>query len=307
MLHASSSQLDILLEALNRDRERRLELEKAIADAKAAMAAAEETRATEPAAEEPTAKIETAPFELPPGPATVRLRAARVALEQMEMRLTPEHPDIIQAKRIIERLERDALAEDKAPDVVRDAQLRQAEGALKQLDAQIAQRTEQEQRLREAIATYRDRIEAVPTRESDWTKLTRDYGTSQQIYTSLLAKKEESKVAANLERRQIAEQFRMADPPGLPTRPSSPNRPQIVLFGMLLGLGFGVGLVILAELRDSSLRSEEEVVATLGVPVLAMLPVIVMPAERRRARMRRLIGSAALAVAAAAIIAWRWL
>ena len=37
---------------------------------------------------------------------------------------------------------------------------------------------------------YQARIEAVPSRESEWTALTRDYQTLQQSYASLLAKKE---------------------------------------------------------------------------------------------------------------------
>ena len=60
-----------------------------------------------------------------------------------------------------------------------------------------------------------------PTRESELVELTRDYATLQGLYSSLLAKKEESKIAANLERRQIGEQFKLLDPARLPERPIS--------------------------------------------------------------------------------------
>ena len=71
----------------------------------------------------------------------------------------------------------------------------------------------------------------VPARETELAELTRDYTTLQQIYSDLLAKNEESKVAANLERRQIGEQFKLLDPARLPEKPISPNRLMINLIG----------------------------------------------------------------------------
>ena len=41
---------------------------------------------------------------------------------------------------------------------------------------------------------------------------------------SLLAKKNDSEMATNLERRQQGEHFRILDPPSLPVKPYFPNR-----------------------------------------------------------------------------------
>ena len=48
------------------------------------------------------------------------------------------------------------------------------------------------------MAAYQKRIEAAPGRGSELTELSRDYTMLQSSYQSLLAKKEDSKVAANL-------------------------------------------------------------------------------------------------------------
>ena len=53
------------------------------------------------------------------------------------------------------------------------------------------------------------RLEAAPGVESQLTELMRDYTTLQDAYQSLLGKSQDAKVAANLERRQIGEQFKM--------------------------------------------------------------------------------------------------
>ena len=57
----------------------------------------------------------------------------------------------------------------------------------------------------------------MPKRESELVELTRDYTTLQTTYQSLLAKREESKIAANLERRNIGEQFKVLDPARVPS------------------------------------------------------------------------------------------
>jgi outer membrane lipoprotein SlyB len=92
------------------------------------------------------------------------------------------------------------------------------------------------------MAQYQARVDAAPTRESELVALTRDYDTLQKVYTNLLAKKEDSKVAANLERRQAGEQFRVLDPARLPERPFSPNRMRMNLMGAVAGLA--VGLIV---------------------------------------------------------------
>jgi hypothetical protein len=104
--------------------------------------------------------------------------------------------------------------------------------------------------------------------------LTRDYETLKAIYTGLLAKKEDSVVAANLERRQIGEQFKILDPARVPQRPFSPNRMQLNLFGALAGLAFGVGIAGFLEYRDATLKNEDDVRTCLSLQVVAAIPIL---------------------------------
>ena len=69
-------------------------------------------------------------------------------------------------------------------------------------------------------------------------------------------KREDSKLAANLERRQIGEQFKILDPASLPERPF--NRTQRLMRARRrLGGGSAPGpaLVGLLEYRDSSFKT----------------------------------------------------
>lgn len=242
------------------------------------------------------------------GPASQQLAAARTALAQAELRLKPEHPDIVRLKRLIGELERKAEEEAKNPpdpsaqpltpqEQQRQERLRRTAAEIEALDRQIAFRESEAERIRGKISEYQSRLEAVPGLESEWVRLTRDYNTLQDQYRSLLKKSESSKVAMNLERRQISEQFRIIDTARLPTRPVNPNRLQINVAGLAAGLLIGLGLVALFEWRDSSFRTDGDVIGVLALPVLAVIPHVATRAERMRdARRRFLVTSATIAV-----------
>ena len=76
-----------------------------------------------------------------------------------------------------------------------------------------------------SISMYGQRVASAPSTESQLTELMRDYNTLQGTYQNLLSKSQEAKVAANLERQQIGEQFKVLDPARMPQRAATPNRP----------------------------------------------------------------------------------
>jgi uncharacterized protein involved in exopolysaccharide biosynthesis len=234
-----------------------------------------------------------------------RLRAARTALAQMQLRLSAKHPDVIRLEGLIANLERQEEEESTArplspadtaterPD--RRDKLHEQQAELESLDRQIAFKVDTEQRLRAQVAAYQARLEAVPGIESEWVALTRDYDTLATTYRDLLAKSENSKLAASLEQRQIGEQFRILDPPRVAHRPHRPNRKAINAGGLVAGLGLGLLLVGIMYVRDSTMRSEQDVLDALDLPLLALVPYVRTDTDVRAVRRRRVLEWAALA------------
>jgi hypothetical protein len=137
-------------------------------------------------------------------------------------------------------------------------------------------------------------------------ELTRDYETLRTQYTGLLVKREEARRSADLERLQIGEQFKVLDPARIPEQPYSPNRMRIMMLGALFGLGLGVGIVAMLEVFDTSLKTEDDVVRSLKLPVLAVVPVMTGQNDERRQRRLRATAasSAAVLVVAATVTMW---
>jgi uncharacterized protein involved in exopolysaccharide biosynthesis len=128
---------------------------------------------------------------------------------------------------------------------------------------------------------YQSRVEASPQVEQEYKQLTRDYQTALDFHNELLKKRDQSAMATDLERRQQGEQFQVLDPANLPDNPSFPKKLDFGLGGLAAGLALGCGLTALLELQDTSLKTEKDVVVLLGASVLATVPLLTSPSERK--------------------------
>ena len=194
-------------------------------------------------------------------------------------------------------------------DAVRIARTRGMQAELESVTRQIGVKETEEQQLRDLATRLQASIDAVPSRESELAELTRDYDTLQKVYRDLLAKQQDSQVAANLERRQIGEQFKVLDAARVPERPFSPNRRMIAAAGMAGGLAVGLALIALLEYFDRSFRSQADVELVLSLPVLGTVPVVGTGNASRVSRRVRVLGwalAAACVSVTAAAVAWKF-
>ena len=308
-LHNSEMALQSLGESLNRDRERRITLERTVADI---LEAPDATPAAAADAAKPAGTINL----------ENELRVQEQALLAMELRLRPEHPDVKKQRRVVDEIQKRIAAEKLAGEltvkpapvaasVVMDPakrkRLTDARIELDNLDRQIQGKIAEESRLQGMIGMYQARIAAAPLRDAELTALTRDYETFQESYRALLRKKEESQMAVSLEKRQIGEQFRIVDPARMPERPASPDRPRLYLLSVVAALAAGFGAAALREFLDRTLRSEADVRAALNLMVLATIPQMRETATGRRRRNIAIGVGATTVLAICATAAWTFL
>jgi uncharacterized protein involved in exopolysaccharide biosynthesis len=123
-----------------------------------------------------------------------------------------------------------------------------AEGAAEFLETQIAD-------VRRQILELEEDLNKADARNGDRAVSQADvipYEILKENYKALLLKRADARLSANLERRQIGEQFRILDPARLPEQPVGPNRVRLALTGALVGLAIGLVLVVLR--RSSNTR-----------------------------------------------------
>jgi uncharacterized protein involved in exopolysaccharide biosynthesis len=235
-----------------------------------------------------------------------QLADSQAQLVAMEAHYTASHPDVVKLKEDIAALKRkiegnaaranDRTAQGQEPAGGTEApEIQKLRFQIHQTEILIRERTRDQARLKEQLGVYQARLSMSPAVEQQYKELTRDYQTALQFYSELLAKKSQSEMATSLERRQQGEQFRVMDPPNLPEKPSFPNRPLFAGGGLGVGLALGIGITLLLEFRDKSLRTEDDVERFLGLPTLAMVPLIndrkgdkkpaARPADTRKAKL----------------------
>src|SRR4030095_3291067 len=188
------------------------------------------------------------------------LQRLRAQLADLSAHYTDRHPDVRKVKEEIaktEAIRQQMLADpkdDAAASMVGDPHdisgLPELERQLKANKREIATRQHAVQELQGQIVEYRSRLEQGPRREQEFADITRDYEQSRQYYDSLLAKKNQSEMATNLEKTQQGEHFRVLDPPSVPTKPFSPNRLKLALIGLAAGIVIGGCVAGGAELTD---------------------------------------------------------
>jgi uncharacterized protein involved in exopolysaccharide biosynthesis len=227
-------------------------------------------------------------------PQTLRqqLAALQSQLITLQARYTDDYPDVVKTKNDIAEVKRKLKQVDSGTDDSQDtaadktngeetAEIQKLRLLIHQYDETIAQASRDQKRLQGQIQSYQGRVALSPGVEEQYKALTRDYETAQKFYNELLAKKSESEMQTDMERQQRGELMRLLNPANLPETPSFPVRWMFAAGGLGAGLALGMGLAMWLELRDKSIRDEQDVMAALELPMLVSMPWIGSDAKGR--------------------------
>ncbi len=213
-------------------------------------------------------------------PLLMRLAELERTLATLSAEYRETYPDVIQTRQEIETVKGQLASKygvtkeevkpgsAKLMDPVLRALMKERDEAKNEVEAQ----KDRLRRLLDQVKQYEGRVERAPAREQELMILIRDYDNMQKNYQSLLDKRLNARLAENLEKRQKGEQFRILDPANLPATPESPNRPLILVGGLVVGCGLGFGGAFGFELLRPAFRRPDDAEAMLGIPVLASIP-----------------------------------
>lgn len=247
-----------------------------------------------------------------------QLEEAQTQLASARQRYAPDHPDVIRLERLVESLQSrlpaqppgsadaaggsaEALADrpvnagaDNPPYI---QILAQREAAVTQIRSLHRKRDE----LQATLVGLERHLAETPGVERDYTSMLRDLDSAQLEYRQVRQKQMEAQTAENLETERKGERFTLIEPPLTPEEPASPNRPLLLVFGLMFAFAAGFGTVAILETTDRSVRGPHDLQSLLAIPPLASIPIMLTSADRtlrRRRRMYALAGGAASVLAA---------
>lgn len=98
--------------------------------------------------------------------------------------------------------------------------------------------------------------------------LKREAEANKQLYDGLLTKLKEAGISAGLHSSNI----RVVDPAMIPSTPVRPAKTRNVLMAFLIGLVGGIGLALLREYMDNTVKTPEDIEHLVRLPSLAVVP-----------------------------------
>ncbi len=234
-----------------------------------------------------------------------QLEDAQTQLASAKQRYSADHPDVKRLERMVAGIQQSLKDAPKVGSGSVPVANKPDNPVYIQLKGQIdALNTERESvkrqlaGLRGRLTDFERRLTLSPEVERQYAALARDYENARVKYQEVRAKQMEAQVSQNLEVERKGERFTLIDPALPPEQPISPNRPLILILGLVLSLVAAAAAALIADAMDSSVRSASDLRRLLGVDPLVVLPSMVTAEvfAIRRERLRKALIAVAVAV-----------
>ena len=181
---------------------------------------------------------------------------AELAVSELAKRYGPLHPKMIAAQSDL--------------DAVRASMLTQMKRVAVTIESDYLAAKNKEQSLEETLSTAKNSARDINRVEFTLKEIEREVDTNRALYTTFYERMSETSATGDMQTANA----RVVDPAVRPKSPSSPNRKLIVLIAFAISFCFGVGIVILRDFLDSTIKNAEEVDRKLKSPMLGLLPLV---------------------------------
>jgi len=204
--------------------------------------------------------------------------------------------DILKQQTTLSALYTDAVSQygPKFPKVLRiQAQLKDLDQLITREKLNIGNQVEADYRgsrqrellLKEALDEQKGEVNQTAEKLVQYNILKREADTNKQLYDGMLQKLKEAGITAGLRSSNI----RIVDPALIPGGPSRPNKTRNIFLSILVGLLGGIGLALLREYLDNTVKTPDDIETLARLPSLAVVPALTNSNGRRRGRFSRLL------------------
>lgn len=229
-----------------------------------------------------------------------RIQALEKQMDQLRLQYTDLHPDIQSTKRLIEKLQAQKkidLADRKADPSgsrIQNPVYQQLTIAIAEADATVSSLGARVSEYQRRYNELRNASNMIPQVEQEYTQLTRDYDVYRQNYDALLKRRESVTMSGEVESKTDTVDFRVIDPPFVPSQPAFPNRPLLLSLVTLGGIGAGIAVAFLLSQLRRTVTDRRVLRELTGLPLLGAVSRVETDETRRRKRKGLLTYAAAL-------------
>ena len=234
-----------------------------------------------------------------------RIDAQRKQLDDLLRRFTEDHPDVINARRLVATLENQRRQELQAKATDPNGRPRGTAAtspvyqkirvALAETEAQVAS-------LRSQLGAQQGRLDQIralagrlPQVEAEFAQLNRDYDVIRKNYEQLVARRESAALGVKLDESSQLAEFRVVEPPRVASTPVFPGRLHLALIAALVSVLAGVGVALAMDVLRPTIHDVASLEQLSGRAVLGTVSISRTDFANRAARqdLRRFSGAAA--------------
>lgn len=216
-----------------------------------------------------------------------RINAVEMRLDELKVRYTDRHPDVVQTRKSLAELEADRkkvidearlnaqkAGPSSAYNVDKNPIYQQMRISMAQLETDVAAKRRLLTEYESQVAELEGSVDKVTALEAERRDLLSDYEIVKKNHAVLETRLESAKLGRKADNSSDNVRFRVVDPPRASTQPSGPNR---VLFSALVLLGGLVAGFVVAFLMSQFRPTFDErqmLTETLGLPVLGSVNMV---------------------------------
>jgi polysaccharide chain length determinant protein (PEP-CTERM system associated) len=279
-LNALESRLSGLNQAQSRVSQEKMMLESSLSIAKDRLAS---IRETSPEIQARSEKIDQYDRQI---------TALEANIAAMKEKYTDSYPDLEAARAQLSQLRRqreEALKTEKVKPAETHsassamanrermdgtAEIERLQAALRAKELEAQEYAKETASATAAVRGYQGRIEGIPMGEREYQELLRDRDLAKAKYQDLQVKLSKSAISQEMENRKQGENLEVLDQASLPESPTEPRRGLIIPAGLAAGLGLGIIIVVIREVKDTSLKNLKDARLYTQLSILGSIPLL---------------------------------
>lgn len=236
----------------------------------------------EQATKAPAVKVNTSDFDR-------RIQALNLRLDELLIKYTERHPDVVSLKGSLKKLIADRKAfiakakkaysegsadESMGIDIERNPVYQQMRINMAKLESTLSAKRRLVAEYTQQIEKLEGSIDKVLDLEAKHQDLVRTINTTKKNHSVLLSRLESAELGRKADTSAETVRFRVIDPPRAPLKPSGPNRVLLSTGVLAAGLGMGLALAFLMSQIRPTFDERQMMSDTLGVSVLGSVNMV---------------------------------
>src|SRR6266481_295742 len=161
---------------------------------------------------------------------------------------------------------------------VDDQIARESKGIVLQLESDYREAKQREELIRQALELQKAETNNMAEKMVQYNILKRESEADKTLYEGLLTKLKEAGISEGLKSSNL----RVVDPAMIPSFPARPAKARNIALAFLVGLVGGIGLALLREYLDNTVKTPDDIETLTRLPSLAVVPAFGDSAGRNR-------------------------